>query len=63
MREIIVTDHALVRWLERYCGIDMEYFRAQVADAARPYVEAGAAYGPLADDLWMHAYPVDTYSA
>jgi hypothetical protein len=28
----IVTDHALVRWLERACGIDMEWMRARLRD-------------------------------
>lgn len=28
----IVTDHALVRWLERACGIDMEWLRGRLRD-------------------------------
>ena len=37
---VFITDHALVRWLERAMDIDMEAFRQQLADIARPYAEA-----------------------
>jgi hypothetical protein len=30
MSDVLVTDHALVRWLERVHGIDMEFFRREL---------------------------------
>lgn len=38
----IVTDHALVRWLDRAQGIDMEWFREYLADQVRDAVKVGA---------------------
>ncbi len=35
-----ITDHALVRWLTRAKGIDMEVFRAEMAAIAAPYAKA-----------------------
>lgn len=37
-----VTDHALVRWLERVHGMDMEGFRKQLGEVVAPYVAIGA---------------------
>lgn len=34
-----VTDHAVVRWLERVMGVDLEAYRVEIRDAFR----AGAA--------------------
>lgn len=34
-----ITDHALVRWLERAHGIDMDRFRAELAALALPYAK------------------------
>lgn len=43
MREYVeVTDHALIRWLERVHGIPMEEFRKKLADVVRPSIKAGA---------------------
>lgn len=39
MTEVIITDHALVRWLERARGIDLELLRKQLAEIAQPYVD------------------------
>lgn len=38
----IVTDHALLRWLERVHGIDMEKFRCDLDVIVRDAVRAGA---------------------
>lgn len=35
-----ITDHALVRWLTRAHGIDMEDFRSRLAAIAEPYAAA-----------------------
>lgn len=35
---VIVTDHALVRWLERKHGIDMEGYRRILAAEVAPFV-------------------------
>lgn len=35
-----ITDHALVRWLERVHGFDMDKFRGDLATVAAPYAAA-----------------------
>jgi hypothetical protein len=35
-----ITDHALIRWLDRAHGIDMEDMRARLAELAQPYAAA-----------------------
>ena len=37
-----ITDHAVLRWLERVYEIDVEQIRAMIRDEVRPYVKAGA---------------------
>lgn len=32
-----ITDHALLRWLQRAHDIDMDHFRAELAKLAAPY--------------------------
>lgn len=39
----IVTDHALIRYLERVQGLDMEWFRNHVHEIVEPYVKARVA--------------------
>ncbi|MBZ9706103.1 hypothetical protein LB543_05135 [Mesorhizobium sp. ESP7-2] len=39
-----ITDHALVRWLERAHGIDMEDFRRKLAVLAAPYAALKVAH-------------------
>lgn len=31
-KKVVVTDHALVRWLQRVHGIDMDFFRNQLKE-------------------------------
>lgn len=50
----IVTDHALVRWMERGHGINMETFREQLREAVQPMVDAGASGGYLPCGLWVN---------
>lgn len=40
-REIDVSDHAVLRWLERVCGVDVEAYR----EAIREAVTAGGVVG------------------
>lgn len=40
---IIVSDHALVRYMERVMGLDLASLRRRLADEVRPFAEAGAA--------------------
>lgn len=40
--EPIITDHALIRWLERLQGIDLTVFREEIAAITRRAVSAGA---------------------
>lgn len=37
-----ITDHALLRWLERVHGIDVDGFRQRLHDESKPYLDAGA---------------------
>lgn len=41
-RRVHVTDHALIRYLERALGVDTEGLRRRIARAARPGAEKGA---------------------
>lgn len=49
--EDFVTDHALVRWLERVGGIDMAYFRREIAERCKDLLDSGAS-GGWVDDHW-----------
>jgi hypothetical protein len=40
--DVVVSDHALVRWLERAHGIDMEFFRRKLAGEVGHAAQAGA---------------------
>ena len=40
MTKVQISDHALVRWLERVHDIDMDWFRAKLAEIAQPYADA-----------------------
>lgn len=37
----VVSDHALVRWLERVHGIDMEFYRQKLAEEVGPVAGVG----------------------
>lgn len=39
-RTVTITDHALVRWLQRARGIDMEALRRGLAEQAQPFADA-----------------------
>jgi hypothetical protein len=41
-RPIAVTDHAVVRWLERCAGVDIEAVRLRIANDVEAAVAAGA---------------------
>lgn len=49
----VVSDHALLRWLERHHGLDVEHFRRELADIAQPAVDIRATTAPLPDGLWL----------
>jgi hypothetical protein len=40
--DVRVSDHAVLRWLERVHGIDVEFFRDQVREIAGPAAAVGA---------------------
>jgi hypothetical protein len=42
MKRVEVSDHALVRWLERAHDIDMEFYRRQLAEQVQDAAAAGA---------------------
>lgn len=52
-RKIEVTDHALIRWLERRHGIDMEFFRGELADELQHIVGSGAYSWRTADCTYV----------
>lgn len=52
MRKVVVTDHALIRWLQRARGIDMEGLRDALAEIAQPHVDAGVRT-ICQDGLWF----------
>jgi hypothetical protein len=37
-QEVMVSDHAVVRWLERREGLDLEAVRARIAHEAKPHI-------------------------
>lgn len=47
-----VTDHALIRWLTRVHGIDMEDFRQMLAETAEPYAAIGVKHACV-DGFWF----------
>jgi hypothetical protein len=42
MKKVKVTDHAVLRYVERKLGIDVEKIRSEMVDAASPAHRAGA---------------------
>ncbi|WP_051949305.1 hypothetical protein [Methylosinus sp. PW1] len=49
----IVTDHALVRWLERVKGVDVEAFRKEIAETVATGTSLGAT-GVKAPDGFLY---------
>lgn len=49
--EVQVSDHALVRWLERVGGIDMDFFRREIAERCGDIAMSGAS-GAWIDEHW-----------
>jgi hypothetical protein len=48
----VISDHALIRWLERQYGMPTEEYRRELETIAKPYIEAGAV-GCRAGDMWL----------
>lgn len=42
MKRKIVTDHAVIRWMERKMGLDIESIRDEIESHAMPAIKAGA---------------------
>lgn len=53
---MIISDHALVRYLDRVGGFEIEQLREQIADRLRPFAETGC--GAVIID--GHAYVIET---
>lgn len=51
--KIEVTDHALVRWLERVKGIDTQVFRDEIARTVEDAVKAGATKVVIAGNTYV----------
>lgn len=47
-----VSDHAVLRYLERFHGVDVERARAELHAFAAPIHAVGAAHGPVGE-LWL----------
>lgn len=47
-----ISDHALVRWIERAHGIDMESFRETLAAVAEPYAALRVKHAEIGG-LWF----------
>lgn len=45
--ELFITDHMLLRVLQRLAGIDTEVIRAQLLKKLRPFAEGGATYAVI----------------
>lgn len=54
-QHVIVTNHAILRYLERVGGFEIDLLRGQIADRIRPYAGLGAT-GVVIDG---HVYVVD----
>ncbi|MCL8382089.1 hypothetical protein [Xanthobacter aminoxidans] len=39
---IVVADHAVLRWIERVAGVDIDALRQQIANEARSGIDLGA---------------------
>lgn len=50
LHEISVSDHAVVRWLERACGVDLEAFREAMRQAC---LAGGLADLPADASAWI----------
>lgn len=44
MTELVITDHALVRYLERHVGLDFKSYRAEITAKCKTAALAGAAH-------------------
>ena len=48
----VVSDHALIRWMERAYGIDCEAYREELKRQCNSFAEARARYAPVGAGLW-----------
>jgi hypothetical protein len=49
---VSITDHALLRWLERHHGIDFRPYRDELAALVQPFADIKARYAPVAPGLY-----------
>ena len=61
MKKATVTDHALIRWLEREHKLPMDEYRAELAALAQPVADIGAKHAKVGD-VWfvMHGAQLTT---
>lgn len=52
MRPIIITDHAIVRYLERVYGLDLESLKQEITAKIKPAIEIGAASVRIGDHTY-----------
>lgn len=50
-RRFVITDHALVRWLERRHGMDMEFFREAMAAEIPKWLVPGHVKATVIDGI------------
>lgn len=53
MSAVVVSDHALIRYLDRVLGLDTEFFRDQVAALVEPAVAQRARCARIAGHWYM----------
>lgn len=60
MKHVNVSDHAVVRWLERCQGIDLTFARKEIAEIVQAAVNLGAANYSLAGVTYILDGPTVT---
>ena len=49
--KVSISDHAVIRWLERQYGIDIDSYRAELAALLQPQIDMGV-HRPKVGDLF-----------
>lgn len=52
MTKVLISDHALVRWLKRAEGLDMEWWRDVLTEIAQPYADMKVKHA-FAGGVWL----------
>ena len=55
MAKKIITDHALLRWLEREHEIEVEWFRERLREEVEPFLRMKSVGFPIGNSCWGRA--------